>query len=166
MAPTRRASRCSYAQQLLSGHSLDVDRCDLCLDSRSLVAASVTWCDLAESWVGSVVAHLSPVARMEVALAAAEDVNKAARRRRWTAWGRATLRDEYFGLLHEAQNPPEHRKKEGRGGREHGVCEGLMAHLLQRADDVSEVLGLAEQGHRSRAQARRVALGRDHGLGS
>ena len=80
-------------------------------------------------------AHLSPVARMEVALAAAEDVNKAARRRRWTAWGRATLRDEYFGLLHEAQNPPEHRKKEGRGGREHGVCEGLMAHLLQRADD-------------------------------
>jgi hypothetical protein len=82
-----------------------------------------------------VLAHLSPVARMEAALVAAEDVNKAARRRRWTAWGRATLRDEYFGLLHEAQNPPEHRKRLGKGAREHGVCDGLMAHLLQRADD-------------------------------
>ena len=50
---------------------------------------------------------------MQAALVAAEEVNKAARRRRWTAWGRATLRDEYFGLLHEAQNPPEHRKKMG-----------------------------------------------------
>ena len=52
---------------------------------------------------------------MEAALVAAEEVNKAARRRRWTAWGRATLRDEYFGLLHEAQIHQNIAKNWGKG---------------------------------------------------
>ena len=52
---------------------------------------------------------------MEAALVAAEEVNKAARRRRWTAWGRATMRDEYFGLLHEAQIHQNIAKNWGKG---------------------------------------------------
>ena len=61
---------------------------------------------------------------MQAALVAAEEVNKAARRRRWTAWGRATLRDEYFGLLHEAQNPPEHPNLVASRGSYRGLAIG------------------------------------------